>query len=291
MRRPTRYGPFSIRKPSAAIFCRSPGRSGRNGSRAQRRDEFWICSGRSSFATDAAITFHVPDGFVDPFGSRTRLFYDSRYDLFIETIQDPQGNRSHIEQFDYRVLAATEISDINQNRTESVLRRPRSRRCDRAQGQGAGGRRPSGVRCAERQPVAARAGPVLRGRRYSDVQVRDWLGRASLRFVYDFGEDVDAAGVLRPGARPASACTFRRETHVAAPGGDTSAIQIALECSDGAGGTLMRKTLAESATPGGDPRWIVSGKTVLNNKGNAVKEYRSCTSPIASGRSRSMKWA
>jgi len=50
-------------------------------------------------------------------------------------------------------------------------------------------------------------------------------------------------------------------------------LQIALECSDGAGNVLMKKVQAEPAPEETRLRWIVSGKTVFNNKGRPVKQY------------------
>ena len=41
----------------------------------------------------------------------------------------------------------------------------------------------------------------------------------------------------------------------------------------GAGTVAMTKLQAEPATPGGPARWVGSGRTVLNNKGNPVKQY------------------
>jgi len=100
------------------------------------------------------------------------------------------------------------------------------------------------------------------------------LRGASTRYVYHFGEQRNGAGqVLAWGARPACACAIRREIHAAAPGGGNSPIQITLECSDGGGAVMMAKAQAEPAQPGGPLRWIVEGKTVLNNKGKPVKQY------------------
>ena len=49
--------------------------------------------------------------------------------------------------------------------------------------------------------------------------------------------------------------------------------RVALECSDGGGNVLMQKSQAEPDPDGGQPRWIVNGLTVLNNKGKPVKQY------------------
>src|SRR5262249_53542298 len=100
-------------------------------------------------------------------------------------------------------------------------------------------------------------------------QARTWLGDASRRFVYHFG---DEAG--RWAQQPAAACSIAREQHVGQlAAGASSDLQIALECSDGSGRTLMMKVQAEPEQSGGAARWLVNGLTILNNKGKPVKQY------------------
>ena len=134
------------------------------------------------------------------------------------------------------------------------------------------------------------ADPVLRNPRVEEVQafctattlneaqVRTWLARASSRFVYHFGETRAVDGMVTAWAtRPAMACGIAREIHANQPGGDTSPLQVALECFDGSGNVLMKKMQAEPDpdSTAADPslRWIVNGLTVLNNKGKPVKQY------------------
>ncbi len=69
------------------------------------------------------------------------------------------------------------------------------------------------------------------------------------------------------------ACGIAREIYAGQPGGDTSPLQVALECSDGSGNVLMKKVQAEPEVERGPLRWIVNGLTVLNNKGKPVKQY------------------
>ncbi|RKG71640.1 toxin [Corallococcus sp. CA054B] len=68
--------------------------------------------------------------------------------------------------------------------------------------------------------------------------------------------------------RPAFVHTFARERH-------GSANQRWLESysySDGSGRELLKKAQAEPG-PGGEPRWVGTGRTVFDNKGNPVKQY------------------
>ncbi len=75
-----------------------------------------------------------------------------------------------------------------------------------------------------------------------------WLGNASSRFVYHFGEMLDASGNPQWGQHMPGACGIVRERHasqVAADAAHDNPLQIALECSDGSGTVLMKKVQAE----------------------------------------------
>ena len=105
------------------------------------------------------------------------------------------------------------------------------------------------------------------------------LGNATTRFLYHFGEKIENGKTVWED-RPAGACTIVREQHVAnvrrcalTDPNANSPLQIAFECSDGMGTVLMKRSQAEPEIDGGSLRWIVSGKTVLNNKGKPVKQY------------------
>jgi hypothetical protein len=49
---------------------------------------------------------------------------------------------------------------------------------------------------------------------YDEAQAREWLGKATARFVYYFGETGQNGGVVTYGDYPASACGILREKHV-----------------------------------------------------------------------------
>ena len=100
------------------------------------------------------------------------------------------------------------------------------------------------------------------------------LGNATTRYLYHFGETQNGAGRRSGSLAPRGVRDRARDAR-----GDARArrrpgpLQVAFECSDGGGTVLMNRGQAEPAQPGGPLRWIVSGKTVLNNKGKPVKQY------------------
>src|SRR6185436_19108704 len=105
------------------------------------------------------------------------------------------------------------------------------------------------------------------------------LGNASTRFLYHFGEKIENGKTVW-GDRRSGACAIVREQHVAdieklrlTDPVSKSPLQIAFECSDGHGTVLMKRSQAEPEHAGGPLRWIVSGKTIPQNKGKPVKQY------------------
>jgi RHS repeat-associated protein len=111
---------------------------------------------------------------------------------------------------------------------------------------------------------------------YDEAEARRFLGNATTRYLYYFGEE-DTGGVTY-NHHPACAAGLVREVHVA-QGGANSPLQAGFEYSDGTGTVLVKKVQAEPETEGEPLRWIASGKTILNNKGKPVKQYEPYFSP------------
>ena len=235
-------------------------------------EEYWIRSGVAGFGDSPQQHFYRPEKYTDPFGNVTTLEY-GKYDLFVASRTDAVGNVVSIETFDYRVLLPAEVKDVNDNFVAvsfDVLGMPAATALMGKQ------RTESGDSVSGINPdvSAADVEAFLTGSFDPGVAAR-WLGTATTRFVYDFGASVAADGTLRYAARPPSSCGIAREAHVQS--GTPVKIQVGIEYSDGLGAVLVRKAQAEpdpestQATP--PLRWIATGKTVLNNKGNAVKQY------------------
>jgi len=258
---------------------------------ASLTSQYWMRSGTAGFASEAARHFYLPEEYTDPFNNVTRLRYDL-LDLFVQSTRDALGNTAGVDAFDYRVLAPIELKDANDNFSAvafDILGLPvasavmgKNISTDPTVEIWEGDdlkdfdlgmcNPPSGAIQAFSSPGVFDANRAN--------QARSWLGRATARFVYHFGEERNATGVVTNWARQmAGACAITREIHAPGPGGmaATLPIQVALECSDGTGNVLMKKVQAEpdpESTATNPPlRWIVNGLTVLNNKGKPVKQY------------------
>ena len=119
-------------------------------------------------------------------------------------------------------------------------------------------------------------------------KAKQLVHNATARFVYDFD-------VYKNTGKPAVVAAITRETHYRQPDetlNPESKVQVAFEYSNGLGQVVMKKVQAE---PGiakkaiidevdnsvtiedvdtkPQLRWVGNGRTILNNKGNAVKQY------------------
>jgi RHS repeat-associated protein len=232
-------------------------------------DEYWMRSGVAGFADDAAEHFYLPEEYTDPFGNLTTLKYDRR-DLYIQSSTDALGNTTNVVRFDYRVLAPREMEDINGNLTEVVFDVIGMVVALAVKG---GGDNLVGFEQFDlTNPPYATTFDFFNSKTLTEEPATTWLGNATTRFIYHFGDgwgkDGKFTGWMK---KPAGACGIQREQHLAQ--NTNSQIQIALECSDGSGNIIMKKMQAEPDENKTALRWIVSGKTVLNNKGKPVKQY------------------
>ncbi|XYH97109.1 toxin TcdB middle/N-terminal domain-containing protein [Sorangium sp. So ce1128] len=209
---------------------------------------FWIPSGRLVFDPSR---FYLPVSTIDPFGATSTVAYDA-YALLVTGTEDALGNQVHIDN-DYRALSPAMITDANGNRAS--------------------------VQLDELGMVVAEA---VMGREGSADG--DTLEDPTTVFRYELFE-------FRDSGRPGFAHVRRRERH-----GDPSTRWLETWVySDGTGHEILRK---ERAEPGpvpfldgegrvvreadGQPslmraesRWVGSGRTVFDNKGNPIKKYES----------------
>jgi RHS repeat-associated protein len=275
--------------------------------------DWWIPAGRVFYSrgtNDPAATersearshFFVPRRYRDPFhtaatGTETVADYDD-YDLLLREVSDALGNRTTAGERatggglaaqgnDYRVLKPWLIMDANRNRAAvafdalglvagtAVMGKPLPAT---VQGDSLAGF------AADLDDAAARG-------QLADPLANPGLvlGNATTRLVYDLFAYVRDR-------QPAVVYTMARETHASEPtpaGG--LRIQHSLSYSDGFGREVQKKLLAEPGPVpqrdaagaiilGADglpqmtphdvtPRWLSSGWTVFNNKGNPVLRF------------------
>jgi RHS repeat-associated protein len=213
----------------------------------------------------------MPDGYIDPFGKSTSVAYYADYRLPVQGVTDPVGNTVSVEDFDFRHLKPQLIKDANANLSAARYDALGFLVGTALMGKGSEADDFTGFVVEPAAPGIAAffADPAASG--------ATLLQHATSRFVYDFS-------VL-----PLRVGSIARETHYQAPlaAGTPSRLRYGFEYSDGFGNVAMLKAqttpgIALALDGGGNVvqvdtmpklRWIGTGRTVLNNKGNPVKQF------------------
>lgn len=204
---------------------------------------WWVPSGTDVYGQAPRDDFHLPVGARDAFGIETIATFD-RYRLLTESVVVKQALWNTVSVVnDYRLLAPVSMTDPNGNRS-----------------------------AVEHDELGFVVRTAVMGKVGSADG--DSLADPTTRFEYDLSNWLEHG-------QPNVVRTFAREQHGAA----NTRWQESYTYFTGAGGVAMVKTRANPgkasrvAADGSvelvnaDPRWIGNGRTVLNNKGNVVKQY------------------
>jgi RHS repeat-associated protein len=234
-------------------------------------DEWWIPSGQVRFPANAPDAFYMPDRYLDPFGNVTTVAYYPDYHLAVAQVTDAAGNQTSVESFDWRSVTPQRVKDSNDNIVEI-----RSDLLGFVVGTAVLGK---GAEADDFTGFVTDPTPAEIASFFADPAANGagLLQHASTRFVYDFS------------VTPARVGTIMRETHYqdTLSSGIASKLQFSFEYSSGSGAVAMRKVqtkpgLAKQIDASNNVvevdttprlRWIGTGRTVLNNKGNPVKQY------------------
>lgn len=219
---------------------------------ALRDAGWWMPSGQVVYddAVRAAEFFYMPEKARDPFGQDHTVTYDD-YALLIREARDSLDNTTTVEN-DYRVLAPWRLLDPNKNRTAVAF---------------------DALGMVAKTAVMGKEG----------AEEGDTLEDPTTTLAYDLHRwTADLP-------KPAFVMTRMREQHR----DPNTRWQESYTYSDGAGREVMRKIQAE---PGKAPvrdadgklvrdaegmlveevvehRWVGTGRTVFDNKGNPIKKY------------------
>jgi RHS repeat-associated protein len=257
-------------------------------------DWWWIRSGTMQLiaggetVSAAQSRFYLPLSYTDPYGAQTRVRYDANYFLFIEETIDALDNRVLVEQFNYRTLTPQRLKDANENISEVIYDELGLVKATAVYGKGDEADDLAGL-----DEFTAAAENTLIGQFFNAVDSmaltargNDLLQHATTRFVYDLA-------AFQNTGKPAVVATIVREEHYQK--NNHSPLQISFEFTNGLGQVVMKKNQAEpgvawqvtvnpdltyavtqidtAALLPKQLRWIGNGRTILNNKGHAVKQY------------------
>lgn len=257
-------------------------------------NNWWIRSGTTQFIKDnetnddAQNRFYVPVSYTDPYGAKTQVKYYSSYYLFITEIEDALGNKSKVDRFNFRTLSPQRMKDINCNLSETIADELGFVKAMAVFGKGNEADDLTGLNEFSEPGDIALINDFFNAPDSSQLTNlgKNLLQHATARFVYDFN-------AYRDTGKPAVVASIAREEHYKKD--NNSPVQISFEYSNGLGQVAMKKAQAEPGiakkviinddnsyivkdedTESLNPvqlRWIGTGRTILNNKGNPVKQY------------------
>lgn len=258
---------------------------------------WWVPAGRTYHTSaptsplleqaEAKKHFYLPRRYEDPFGNASTVDVDG-HDLLVVGSSDAIDNTTTVVN-DYRVLRPARMTDANGNVSEvafdllglvsgtGVMGKPTE-----SIGDSLAGFVPD-LSSLQIDALFDAADP--------HTVASALVGSASTRIVYDAERFMKSrlASADPTKWQPVFSCTLTRETHASDLGaGQQSAIQIAFMYSDGFGRLAQKKIQAEPgptvlAGPVVSPRWVASGWTVFNNKGQPVCQYEPFFSQLAKG--------
>jgi RHS repeat-associated protein len=243
---------------------------------------WWMRSGRVFYSPEAGDDadaelafarrhFFLRHRFEDAFGQSTTLRYDP-HDLHHVWTRDSVGNTISAT-LDYRVLVPHLVTDTNGNRTAAAfdeLGVVVGTATMGKEGESLGDSLDDFEPCLAERTIVEHLADPLRA-------PAALLGTAGSRVVYDLWAFYRTRGDPQP--QPVVSWQIARETHGAdLSAGQQSRLQHALGYIDGLGRGIQRKEQAQP-TEEGEARWVGSGWRLLDNKGNAVRQYEAFFTP------------
>ncbi|MDR4505817.1 MAG: hypothetical protein MRK01_13680 [Candidatus Scalindua sp.] len=253
-------------------------------------NNWWIRSGTTQFITgtekavDAQKRFYMPISYTDPYGSKTKVGYYKEYYLFIEETEDAIGNKASVDFFNFRTLSPQRMRDINNNLSEVFTDELGLVKAMAVLGKGSEADDLTGL-----TEFTDTMESTLVNNFFSTADSlpltslgKELLQHATARFVYDFE-------VYKNSGKPVVVASIVREEHFQKNA--DSPVQLSFEYSNGLGAVVMKKVQAEpglakevqvhpddtytivETDTSKRLRWIGNGRTILNNKGNVVKQY------------------
>lgn len=257
-------------------------------------DNWWIRSGTTQFiegvetAADAQNRFYVPISYTDPYDAKTKVKYYSNYFLFVEATEDAVGNKASVDLFNFRTLSPQRMKGPNNNISETIIDELGLVKAVAVFGKGNEADDLTGLNEFS-SPAEITLINDFFNAPTSDVLTthgKNLLQHAATRFVYDFN-------AYKNSGKPVVVASIIREEHFQK--NNNSSLQLNFEYSNSLGQVVMKKvqsepgtakqviinpddtyTIADINTAALNPkqlRWIGNGRIVLNNKGNAVKQY------------------
>lgn len=211
---------------------------------------YWQPSPRQVFD---ASHFYLPIQTIDPFGNTLAITYDTHF-LLPSTMEEALGNRT-VAQNDYRVLQPWEVKDPNQNRRQVAF-------------DTRGMVTAMAVMGKEGETDVDKTGDTLADpTTRMEYELFNWTNHREPNFVHTFAREKH--GVANP----------RFQESYVYTGGLGQEVLTKVQAEPGlaftrdAEGKLILDGEGLPLLANADERWVGNGRTVLNNKGEVVRQY------------------
>lgn len=257
-------------------------------------DDWWVRSGTTHFIEPGEYQEHAKDRFYcpvfyeDPYGAITKVKYYGNYFLFVEETEEALGNKTGVAAFNFRTLTPKRMQDMNGNYSEAISDELGLVKAVALLGKGDEADDLLGLTEITDEAEEELIKHFFQAPTSIELTSigKNLLKHATSRFVYDF----ETYSQLK---QPAVVAAITREQHHQKNA--DSPVQLGFEYSNGIGEVIMKKL---QAAPGKakqviietdnqisineidtslslpeELRWIGNGRTINNNKGNAVKQY------------------
>ncbi len=227
----------------------------------------WLPSGKAIYQ-DADNRFYTPLVFTDPWNKSTTITYwtsgSDAYWLLPKSVTDALGNTSSVTTYDWRTLQPLVLKDLNDNVSEMAYDALGLPVAMAIRGKIVNGNSTEGDDLGGLDIDSA--GDITLQQQFfntaTETAATGLLQNATWRCVYDFSKTPVAVGMIA------------RQQHVRNPlvlsGQDTAPI-LRFSYSDALGRVIMHKVPCVPQPDG--KNWIGSGRTIYNNKGNAVMQF------------------
>jgi len=249
---------------------------------------WWIRSGTTQFLEDgeslidARNRFYLPLSYRDPYGAITTIKYHKN--IFVKETSDALGNTSGVVTFNFFTLSPQKMKDINDNLSEVLFDELGMVKAMAVMGKGNEADDLEGLNSFSTSTEKNLIDTFFSTDTSSSLvtQAKGLLQHATARFVYDFDAYINTG-------KPSVVASIVREEHFV--NNANADVQLSFEYSSGLGEVLMQKVQAEAGeakkvTLQADGtytvstvdtqdalRWVGNGRTIVNNKGNPVKQY------------------
>ena len=237
---------------------------------------WWVRSGHSNLlclgedASAARRRFYLPISYEDAFGAVTTVEYYKDYFLFVCKTTNAVGLSVEAQEFNFRTLQPEVMVDVNGNKSRSVTDELGMLKAVALLGKGQEADNLDGFTETTTEAEQTLISQLLAAEDSLQISAlaKQLLKGASMRYVYD------TDNFMRCGKPLVSVAITREEYYAICP---DSPVQVAYSYASGFGVSVLEKVQAEnqigSGKPAGSFRWLGNGRTILNNKGNALMTF------------------